>query len=99
MATFESHWYDVSNKRSLFWTLQLIGWSAVMVVAANVLGRNATLMPLVLCRGLFGLVLTSFLVRPLLRRLRGLSSKAVRWWLQKSSPPTTGKRGRSIPGR
>jgi hypothetical protein len=82
MATFESHWYDVSNKRKWFWTLQLIGWTAVMVVAANVLGNSAgTLMPLVLCRGLFGLVLTSFLVRPLLRRLRGLSSKAVRWWL------------------
>ena len=81
MAAFESHWYDVSNKRSLFWTLQLIGWSAVMVVAANVLGRNATVMPLVLCRGLFGLVLTSFLVRPLLRWLRGRSAKAVRWWL------------------
>jgi len=81
MATFESHWYDVSNKRSLFWTLQLIGWSAFMVVAANVLDRNAALMPLVLCRGLFGLVITSFLVRPLLRRLRGHSAKAVWWWL------------------
>ena len=51
-------------------------------MAANVLGNDAgTLLPLVLCRGLFGLVLASFLLRPLLRWLRGRSFKAAWWWL------------------
>jgi hypothetical protein len=32
MPAFESHWYDLSNKKKLFWILQCLGWGSLVVL-------------------------------------------------------------------
>lgn len=80
MPGFETHWFDASNKKRLFWILQSLGWGMVAGVACAVLGNDAPpLLPLILFRGFLGLVLTSFVLRPLFRRL-WKGSYPKRWW-------------------
>ena len=82
MPAFESSWYDVSNKKKLFWILQLSGWGVVIVVAVNVLGQAArVLWPFFVCRGLLGVIVTSYLVRPLARWARKRSGRGIGWWV------------------
>lgn len=82
MPAFESNWYDVTNKKKLFWILQLCGWSGLVLLAVNVLHGDArAVLPVLVCRGLFGLIVTSFVVRPLARWVRGRSTAEIKWWL------------------
>jgi hypothetical protein len=82
MPAFESNWYDVTNKKKLFWILQLIGWGVVILVAVNVLGQAAkVLWPFFVCRGLLGMIVTSYLVRPLARWARERSGRGIGWWV------------------
>ena len=82
MAAFESNWYDVTNKKKLFWILQLSGWGVVILVAVNVLGQDAkVLWPFFVGRGLLGMIVTSYLVRPLARWARGRSGRGIGWWV------------------
>jgi len=82
MPAFESNWYDVTNKKKLFWILQLSGWAGLVLLAVNVLREDfRAVLPLVLCRGMFGLIITSFGVRPLARWVRGRSTAEIKWWL------------------
>jgi hypothetical protein len=71
IPALEQHWFDLSNKRRLFWIFQGCGWFGTSVIAAAVLRSHAgALLPFIVFRALFGLVITSFLLRPLLRRVR-----------------------------
>ena len=82
MPAFESNWYDVTNKKKLFWILQLSGWGVVILVAVNVLGQAArVLWPFFVCRGLLGVIVTSYLVRPLARWARKRSGRGIGWWV------------------
>jgi hypothetical protein len=82
MTALESHWYDVTNKKRLFWILQFVGWGVVIVVAMSVLSQAArVLWPFFVCRGLLGILVTSYLVRPLARWARGRSGRSIRWWV------------------
>lgn len=79
MPAFESHWYDVTNKKKLFWILQLVGWGSLILLGLRVVVPDTiVLMPVLLGRGLLGFLITSFLVRPLLRRLRRVNGR-FRW--------------------
>ncbi|NQX01260.1 histidine kinase [bacterium] len=76
MPAFESHWYDVTNKKRLFWILQLVGWGSLILLGLRVVVPDTmVLMPVLLGRGVLGCLITSFLVRPLLRRLRRLNGR------------------------
>lgn len=82
MPAFESHWYDLSNKKKLFWILQLVGWGVVILLAVNVVGQAArVLCPFFVCRGLLGVIVTSYLVRPLARWARERSGRGIGWWV------------------
>ena len=82
MTALESQWYDVTNKKNLFWILQFVGWGVVILVAMNVLSQAArVLWPFFICRGLLGILVTSYLVRPLARWARGRSGRSIRWWV------------------
>ncbi len=71
MPFFDPQWFDPANKRRLFWILQLLGWFGVAALAGAVLRSQAwVLWPFIGFRSVFGLVVTSFLLRPLLRWIR-----------------------------
>jgi sensor histidine kinase YesM len=63
--------WDFTDKKRLFWLLQSVGWCAMMFVALGVLRSNGGgLLPLIFFRSVFGFLVTAFLLRPILRRLR-----------------------------
>lgn len=81
MPAFESNWYDDTNKKKLFWILQLSGWTSLALLAVNVLRQDAkVLLPLIVGRSMFGLIVSSFVMRPFARWARR-SAAQIKWWL------------------
>ncbi len=79
MTAFESSWYDITNKRKLFWILQIVGWGSLILLGLRVVAPDSiVLMPVLLGRGLLGLLVSSCLVRPLLRGVRRMDGR-FRW--------------------
>ena len=71
MPAFESNWYDDTNKKKLFWILQVSGWTSLALLAVNVLRQDAkVLLPLIVGRSMFGLIVSSFVMRPFARWAR-----------------------------
>jgi hypothetical protein len=82
MPAFESNWYDDTNKKKLFWILQLCGWASLFLLAVNVLREDAkVLLPLIVSRSMLGLIVTSFVMRPFARWARRRSAAQIKWWL------------------
>ncbi|NQX02884.1 hypothetical protein HQ447_19680 [bacterium] len=55
MPAFKSNWYDTSNKKKLFWILQLSGWGALILLGLRVVAPDTLiLMPVLLGRGVLG---------------------------------------------
>ncbi|MEI8039169.1 MAG: histidine kinase [Verrucomicrobiota bacterium] len=63
--------FEPSGKKRLFWLLQAGGWGTLcLVVLAALHSKGEILMQFVLFRIMFGFVVTTFLLRPMLRLLR-----------------------------
>lgn len=79
---YGSAWFEAMGKNRVFWILQLGGWGGVVTVAMWTLSPDTLLlMPFVLVRGLLGLAITSFLLRPLFQKLRERLHVTLEWWL------------------
>jgi sensor histidine kinase YesM len=61
-----------SDKNRVFWLIQSLGWLLMTLVALGILRSHGTsLAPFILFRSIFGFLVTAFLLRPILRLLRG----------------------------
>ena len=79
MTALESQWYDVTNKKNLFWILQFVGWGSFILLGLRVVVPDTiVLMPVLLVRGLLGFLISSLFVRPFLRWLRRVNGR-FRW--------------------
>lgn len=75
-ARFQIQLVRYLEQKKLFWILQLSGWGALILLGLRVVAPDTLiLMPVLLGRGVLGCLITSFLVRPLLRRLRRVNGR------------------------
>ena len=71
MHNFDTGWFDLANKRRLFWILQVLGWCSIPVVSAGIFrAQSQAFLPVILARAVLGFAVTSFLLRPLLQWVR-----------------------------
>ena len=75
MRDFEKCLFEPPGKRRLFWLLQAGGWGALCLLALAVLqSQEEILIQFVSFRLVFGFLISTFLLWPLLRRLRKRSN-------------------------
>lgn len=71
MRNFDTRWFDLANKRRLFWILQVLGWCFIPVMSAGFLrSQSLAFLPVIVFRAVLGFTVTCFLLRPLLGWVR-----------------------------
>jgi hypothetical protein len=71
MLTTGQRSLDFTDKRRLFWLLQTLGWCLMLLVAVGTFrSKVGALLPFILFRAVFGFLVTTFLLRPVLRAIR-----------------------------
>lgn len=72
---------ETSDRNRLFWRLQILGWSAtfLMTFGMIVYWPAQQALPLGFVRALFGFVVTSFILRPLLQRVMKRGTELSPW--------------------
>lgn len=82
MPFLDPHWFDLANKRRLFWIFQAIGWCFIPVLAAIFLrSQSQVFLPIIAFRAVFGFGITSLLARPMLRWVRRRYSLSAFAWI------------------